>query len=327
MAHELEISEDGVANIAWTREKGLNGVPWHGLGVEVPAGLSPEQMGERARVNWRVETHPVFAELNGQRIETGHKALIRDSDQKVLDVITDDWIPMQNIDALEFFNEFVAAGDMEMTTVGSLKGGRIVWAMAKVNESFELFDGRDRVDANLLFTNPHQYGKSIDVRFTPERVVCHNTLTLSLNSASKNMVRVNHRNEFDADLVKETLGVAKVKLDKYKEMAQFLSQKRFNNENIVEYFNRVFPAMTKKEDENGELKKSRNFKKALEVMHTQPGAELGEGTWWQAFNTVTYMTDHIIGRSADSRLTSAWYGSNMNLKTNALQIAVEMAGA
>jgi hypothetical protein len=39
------------------------------------------------------------------------------------------------------------------------------------------------------------------------------------------------------------------------------------------------------------------------------------------------MTDHVIGRSADTRLTSAWYGYNKNLKTKALELAVEMAEA
>lgn len=322
MSHELEFT-NGVANIAWTKEKGLNGVPWHGLGVEVPPGLTPEQIGERAGVNWRVESHPVFAEVDGVRIETGHNALIRATDKNVLDIITEDWVPMQNEDALAFFNEFVAAGDMEMTTVGSLKGGRIVWAMAKVNEAFELFDGKDRIEANLLFTNPHTYGKSIDVRFTAERVVCHNTLTLAMNQQSKNLVRVNHRNEFDPDAVKETLGVAKHKLAKYKEQAQFLSSKKAASEDVVEYFNRVFPVLTKNDDSKKEASKS--AKKALEILDTQPGAEFGRGSWWQTFNAVTYCTDHIIGRSADTRLQSAWYGANMGLKTKALELALEMA--
>jgi hypothetical protein len=72
---------------------------------------------------------------------------------------------------------------------------------------------------------------------------------------------------------------------------------------------------------------SKSAERALEVIETQPGAEFGRGTWWQAFNAVTYMTDHEIGRSVDSRLTSAWYGANKNLKTKALETAVEMADA
>jgi len=320
MAHNLEII-NGQAQMAYVGE-----TPWHGLGTKVPHDLTPEQMLKAAGLDWTVEAIPAYANINGKQVNVGHSALVRSSDDAVLDVITNDWNPMQNHDAFEFFNDFVGAGDMEMHTAGSLRDGRIVWALAKVNESFELFGGRDQVDNYLLFTNPHQYGQSIDVRMTPIRVVCNNTLTLSLNSQSKSMVKVSHRREFDADLVKETLGVAKEKLTKYKEMAQFLSQKRFNDENIVDYFKRVFPVITTKEDSQKELSKS--AKAALEEhLHDQPGSEFGEGTWWQAFNTVTFMTDHIIGRSVDSRLTSAWYGANKNLKTKALETAVEFANA
>jgi hypothetical protein len=65
----------------------------------------------------------------------------------------------------------------------------------------------------------------------------------------------------------------------------------------------------------------------MEVLHTQPGAEYAEGTWWQPFNAVTYLTDHELGRSADTRLQSAWYGTNRGLKTTALETALEMAEA
>ena len=320
MAHELEMIGDE-ASMAYAGD-----LPWHGLGTRVPNDLTPEQMLKAANLDWRVEAIPAYAEIGGKQVDVGHSALVRDRDNRILDVITNDWNPMQNEAAFEFFNDFVAAGDMEMHTAGSLKDGKIVWALAKVHDSFELFGGRDQVDSYLLFTNPHSYGQSIDVRFTPIRVVCNNTLTLSLNSQSKSMVKVSHRREFDADLVKETLGVAKDKLGKYKEMAQYLSEKRYTEESVVDYFKRVFPVLTQKTNSEKELSKSAKY--ALEdALHNQPGAEMGEGTWWQAFNTVTYMTDHIIGRSADNRLTSAWYGANKSLKTRALETAVEMADA
>lgn len=319
MSHELEF-ENGQALMAYSGD-----VPWHGHGVRVSNDLTPEQMLKAAGLDWTVDPVELFAEVNGKSLKTGHSALVRSKDNKVLDVISDNWKPCQNSEAFEFFNDFVAAGDMEMHTAGSLKGGEYVWALARVKESFELFGGRDRVDAYLHFTNPHQYGRSIDVRFTPIRVVCNNTLTLSLSMKSKNSVQVSHRREFDGDQVKEALGVAKEKLSKYKEMAEFLSQKRYNNESIVDYFTRVFPMITKDEEKKNELSKSATT--ALEVLHRQPGANLGEGTWWQGFNAVTYMTDHMIGRSVDTRLTSAWYGANKSLKTRALEVAVEMANA
>ena len=297
-------------------------LPWHGLGKEVHNDLTPDQMLEAAGLDWEVEKIPAFANVNGKQVSVGHSALVRSSDHKILDVISDDWNPMQNRDAFEFFNDFVMAGDMEMHTAGSLRGGQLVWGLAKIKESFELFGG-DKVDGYLLFTNPHLYGKSIDVRFTPIRVVCNNTLTLAVNSKVENMVKVSHRREFDASQVKETLGIAKEKLNKYKTMAAFLGTKRYTGDNVVEYFKTVFPVLTAKEDSKKTI--SKNASLALDIINTQPGAEFAEGSWWQAFNTVTYMTDHLIGRNADNRLTSAWYGSNKNLKTKALETAVEFA--
>lgn len=321
MAHELEFA-NGQALMAYAGD-----VPWHGHGVRVSNDLTPEQMLQAAGLDWTVDPVDLFAEVGGERLPTGHRALVRSSDQKVIDVITNDWNPNQNIDAFHFFNEFVAAGDMSMETAGSLKGGKIVWALAKLNESFELFGGKDRVDGYLHFTNPHQYGASIDVRFTPIRVVCNNTLTLSLNMKSKSAVKVSHRREFNADEVKDALGIAKHKLDQYKEMAQFLSTKRYNDENVVDFFKRVFPVLTTKKESKKDLSKS--AERAVQIIKTddQPGAEFGKGSYWELFNAVTYMTDHEIGRTVDARLTSAWYGANKGLKTKALETAVEMANA
>lgn len=321
MSHALEMI-NGQAQMAYAGD-----VPWHGLGVKVSNDLTPLQMLQAAGLDWSVDPVELFAEVGDKRLPTGHRALVRSTDQRVIDVITNDWNPVQNEDAFKFFNDFVAHGDMSMETAGSLKDGKIVWALAKVKESFDLFGGNDRVDAYLHFTNPHQYGQSIDVRFTPIRVVCNNTLTLSLNTKSKNMVKVSHRREFDADMVKEALGVAKHKLDKYKEMALYLSEKRYNSENVVDYFKRIFPVLTTKTDSKKEL--SNSAERGIEIIKydSQPGAEYGKGTWWEAFNAVTYMTDHEIGRSVDARLTSAWYGANRGLKTRALELAVEMADA
>lgn len=320
MAHMLEMV-NGQAQMAYAGDK-----PWHGLGVQVPADLTPEQMLEAAGLNWRVEKHPLFTTTGmdvDDVIEVDRKALIRSKDRKVLDIVSDDWNPVQNAEAFDFFNEFVMAGDMEMNTAGSLKDGQIVWGLAKVKESFELFKG-DVIESYLLFSNFHKYGCSTDVRFTPIRVVCNNTLTLSLSSSVERMVKISHRRQFDATNVKEMLGIATDKLQKYKEMAQFLGSKQAKNESVVEYFERLFPAS---ETSKKEKKLSKNAGLAMDILHTQPGAEYAEGSWWQPFNAVTFMTDHLMGRSADTRMQSAWYGSNKGLKTKALELAVEMAEA
>jgi phage/plasmid-like protein (TIGR03299 family) len=301
--------------------------PWHGLGVQVPSDLSPAQMLEKAGLDWTVQKVPAFADIDGQKTNVGWSALVRSSDHEMLSVVSNDWNPVQNHEAFEFFHEYCAAGDMEMHTAGSLRDGQIVWVLAKVKDSFELFKG-DTVESFLLFTNPHKFGQSIDVRFTPIRVVCNNTLTLSLSQNADRMVKKSHRTEFDAAQVKEQLGIATDKLAKYKEMAAFLGSKRYNDGSLKEYFNRVFPVLAYNKEKGPQRKDlSKSATRALEIIGTQPGAQFAEGSWWQAFNAVTYLTDHEIGRSADSRLTSAWFGPNKNLKVKALETAVEFAEA
>ena len=324
MAHELEMLENGEAAMAYVGE-----VPWHGLGKKVPADLSPAQMLTAANLDWTVEKRQMFFKTEGGDVPTNARALVRSSDNKLLTIVSDQWNPVQNIEAFQFFDDFVHAGDMEMHTAGSLKGGKIVWAMAQIKDSFELFGG-DKVDGYLLFSNPHEFGRSIDIRFTPVRVVCNNTLTFALTADSRSQVKVSHRSTFDPDEVKSLLGIAKDKLASYKEQAAFLGSKMYQKETIIEYFNRVFPSLSKDQRSAEDLRKapiSRQAEEAMAVLHTQPGAQFAEGSWWSAFNTITYMTDHKLGRSNDTRLTSAWYGQNRIKKEKALELAIDYAEA
>jgi len=317
MAHQVE-------TMAYAGE-----VPWHGLGVPVSNDLTPVQMMEKAGVDWTVQECESFVDFNGERISTGQKALVRSTDGKVLTNVGKDWNPVQNEQAFEFFSEYVFAGDMEMHTAGSLKDGQMVWALAKVKESFDLFGG-DEVESYLLFSNPHQYGKSIDVRFTPIRVVCNNTLSLSLSMQAERQVKVGHRVEFNPGEVKEALGIASEKLATYREMAEYLGSKRFSMDKLIEYYNTVYPRTSDKRVQDKKLSVetlSRNAKECLDVLETQPGAEFAEGSWWQAYNSVTFVTDHVQGRNADNRLYSSWFGGNQTRKKNALETAIEFAEA
>ena len=318
MAHELEIV-NGQAQMAYVGE-----LPWHGLGTKVPADLTPDQFMVTAGLDWKVTKEKLVTPQGV--IVPNKEALVRTSDNSVLDVVGTGWNPVQNSEAFEFFNDYVVAGDMEMHTAGSLKNGQMVWALAKTKESFELFNG-DQTDNYFLFTNPHQFGKSINIRMTPIRVVCNNTLTLSLSKESDKMVTVNHRKAFDPDMVKEQMGIAREKMEQYKSMAEFLGGKRYTADNVIQYFNEVFGAPAKEKVDNVIPFTSRNAKIAYENLDTQPGANFAQGSWWTAFNSVTHMTDHLQGRENDSRLQSAWYGRNRKVKLNALDKALECADA
>lgn len=309
MAHEIE-HIDGVAQMAYVSEK-----PWHGLGVQVAGNLTPHEMMAAAGLDWTIEK--VQAKVNDQPID--RYGLVRSSDGKVLDIVSEDWNVLQNEEAFDFFSDFIRAADMSMETAGSLRGGTIVWGLARVKESFEVTPG-DRVDSYMLFTSYHKYGFSTDVRFSPIRVVCANTLQLSLNQAASRAVKVSHRKKFDADEVKLVLGVAAEKLEKYKGMAKYLSEAYYTDAKAIEYAMRVFPL-----PEESKRDISRNAERLLAILPTQPGHEFSEGSYWSLANAATYMVDHELGRTDDTRLQSAWYGHGKNLKLQSMELAMEMA--
>ena len=301
-------------------------LPWHGLGVKVSDHLTPKEMLAAAELDWTVEKTPMkYEDTDGENVTVSNKnALVRSSDNSLLDIVGNDWNPVQNSEAFDFFNDYCEAGDMQMHTAGSLREGQMIWALAKTNDSFELFKG-DRTDNYLLFSNPHKYGACIDVRMTPVRVVCNNTLTMALGKENIEAVKLSHRRVFDVEMVKSQMGIAREKLDDYKNVVKFIGSKSFNNQSVTNYLNDVFG----KVDNGGKVLEftSRNAKLAYENINTQPGAQYAEGTFWQAFNSVTYMTDHVMGRSNEGRMDAAWYGRFRNLKTKALEKAVEYAEA
>ena len=301
--------------------------PWGDIGTQVSNDLSPQQIMEKADLNWSVDKVKTYADYQGEKIPTGLEALVRSSDNKILTQVGKNWEPCQNETAFEFFNEYCLEGGMDMESAGSLKGGKMVWALAKIKESFDVVKG-DQVDSYLLFSNPHEYGKSIDVRFTPIRVTCMNTLAMAIKGSAVNGMKVNHRKAFDPQVVKETMGIAHEKFEQYKEVAKFLSKKRFDSQSLIQYYNEVFPRTYKGKDEvivSAYDDLTTNGQKAFDVLQSQPGANFAQGSWWQALNSVTYLTDHVMGREADSRMTSSWFGANANRKVVAVSKAIEFA--
>jgi phage/plasmid-like protein (TIGR03299 family) len=294
--------------------------PWHGLGVSVPHDLTPEDFLIKAGLDWTVRKEPAYYVYNGHPFYTGNAALIRETDGMVLDTVGLDWEPVQNSEMAGFFHDFVMNNEMDIETGGSLQDGKIVWFLAKTKEAFELCEGKDLIENYLLFSNFHKHGNSTDIRNTDIRVVCNNTFSMAHGKEAGLGVKFDHRQKFDAAEAKLALAKAKKAQQDYKEKAEFLTTKSFDPGQPMDYFGELFPTESEKK------KFSRNALLASDMLEQQPGHELGEGSWWQVFNSATFTVDHLIGRNnPDKRLTSAWYGDNRLVKTKALNLAVKYA--
>lgn len=62
--------------------------------------------------------------------------------------------------------------------------------------------------------------------------------------------------------------------------------------------------------------------RVLDLVQAQPGADLADGTAWNAYNAVTYYVDHERGRGESSAVESSLFGQGSNLKQEALELAL-----
>jgi phage/plasmid-like protein (TIGR03299 family) len=329
---------DAIEKMAYTRS---GGVPWHGMGEPVSDKLTPAEMAVAAKLNWRVSKRQMFFKKADGELATmlDKFALVRDSDESLLTIVSKIYKEVQNEDALDFFKKFVKEGHMQMETAGALWHGRYIWALARVNKDFTLGKGSqaDTVKSYILLCQPHAIGRAMIIQFTPIRVVCWNTLQMALGSSlkgKKHAFRMPHSIAF-TDAVKqeaaEALGIAIEQMAEFKEAATLLAKKRATEQQSHEYFREVLKidakaAAAAKEDEEP-VKDSRLLTKFKRALTYAPGQDLNtsKGTWWGSLNAVSYVIDHEIGNDRDTALATAWFGTRALTKRRALVLALEKA--
>lgn len=104
-----------VETMFYTREK-----PWHGLGVEVADALSSAEALAASGLDWKVVQKEILTE-DGAPVP-GFKANVRDSDEKVLGIVSDRYRVVQNEEAFAFTDKLLGEG-VRYETAGSLNGG------------------------------------------------------------------------------------------------------------------------------------------------------------------------------------------------------------
>lgn len=207
MSHEISINRNtGKAEMF----SGSNQTPWHGLGTVVSGLLNSADALKTAGLDWPVLAHPVFAK-NGEYVPAnGYQAICRGDTGEVLSIMSDRYAIIQNVDAFSFFDAVTQSKDAFYDTAGALHGGKRIWIMAKLPGS--VFIGNDEHEKMVLLVTSHDGSYSLMMQQVLTRVVCQNTLSISLSGCS-HQVKIRHcRNWSEKEKVaREALGIA----DKY----------------------------------------------------------------------------------------------------------------
>ncbi|MGS0707642.1 DUF932 domain-containing protein [Acinetobacter sp. ANC 3781] len=342
MAHLIE-------NMAYVGQ-----TPWHGLGNQLTQQQPIDVWAKQAGMDWRIESSDVSYMAKNERGQSiimpyeEQRVLYRSDTHAPLSVVSQRYQEVQPKEILEFYRDLTEQSGFELETAGVLKGGKKFWALARTGQSTAL-KGKDVSNGYILLATACDGTLATTAQFTNIRVVCNNTLAIALRgqSSSAGVVKVPHSTKFDADKVKQQLGISVRAWDEHMYEMKQLSQRKvtqgeaaaffdavFNNtslsiadqeENIIQFYRNVAnptPAKEKSEP-NG-----RAMSKALNMFNGQGrGAALSSAkdTAYGLLCSITEFADHERrAMSTDHRLDSAWFGAGAALKQRGLEQALRL---
>lgn len=231
--------------------------PWHGLGTRVITAPTSKDALELAGLDWQVVQEPIYTET--KELIEGYKANVRDSDRRVLGVVTDRYKVIQNEEAFAFTDELLGEG-VRYETAGSLQGGKKVWLLAHMPHEY-IISG-ERISPYLVFSNTHDGSGAIKVALTPIRVVCNNTLNLALNTAKRSWSMI-HTGDIKEKMqeAKNTLFMAEKYMDALGKEFEALRMISMTDAKVMEFIEELLPV-----DESATSQQIRNIKRLQEDM-------------------------------------------------------------
>lgn len=304
-------------------------IPWHRLGKKVHEGVTTSQAIKEAGLDWQVAMAPLYTGKEHGNQLTDHRAIIREKDKSILGVVGPNYTPLQNSEAFKFFDPFIENDQALLETAGSLRKGRDIWVLAKLNrDPIEIVKG-DVVEKFLLLSNSHRGGVSVRVGFTPVRVVCANTLAMAIGNKNSTLMRVSHSSKVVTalDEVRSIMNMANAEFEATAEQYKLLAKRNISKSDLKKYVRVVF----KTNDGTGraKLREEKMMETIQRLFETGMGNDKKNvrGTYWALYNATTQYLTHEAGKDEDRRLYNLWFGRGFDANKQALDLAVKMAGA
>ncbi len=322
--------------------------PWHGLGTRLAEVATSAEAIAAAGLDWNVIQTPVYTGLpvvqsaegtfkytQIMKPVEGQLAIVRQDTEEVFAVMSDGYTPTQNRTSFVFFDAMVGAGEAIYHTAGSLKGGRRVWILAKLPGDLEI-DG-DVIEKHILLVNSHDGSRAFTVQQTPTRVVCQNTMNVTL-SGDETQFKAKHtsgimRRVNDA---RDLLGFSEAYYEMFMRGVERLVDARMT-EGQMHDFSRDVLGIARDAKAEDIREPATTALASLPVLFQAGQGNSGQNAW-HAYNAVVEYVDHIrpIGRSMasfqdrsvavqDKRLDTAWFGTGAMLKQGAWNAAQRFA--
>ena len=313
-----------VDTMAYAGEK-----PWHGLGNKLTT-LQPLDVWKRqAGMDWMIEESEVRYITGNHTVGAIHtfpeqKVLYRSDTKRPLAVVSKRFQVVQPEEVLEFYRDLTEHAGFELETAGVLKEGRKFWALARTGQS-AMLKGKDQVNGYLLLATACDGSLATTAQFTSVRVVCNNTLQIALGD-NRGAVKVPHRSEFNADAVKQQLGITVAPWNRFVANMKDLVACPVDPDSVDGLLRRMltYPGQPGQAPVVNE-----QAMRSVRALYDGGGrgAQLASsrGTAWGLLNSVTeYVDHHRRARSDDHRREAAWFGQGAQFKQRAWDELIQL---
>lgn len=319
---------------------------WHGLGQQLPDGLSAIEGFREIGLDWDTELREIFTEVmcgvdeNGpvvKRIKVPeHRAQIRVDNNHVLGIVSKDYKKIDNRE-MAIFTDAIAGVDAAVTleTAGSLRNGRRIFACVKLPKTIAI--GADIVEPFVLLSNGHAGEASFSIYPTTVRVVCANTLRMSEQHASRG-ISFRHTGDMDEKLkqAKTTLNLVTREAEIFEEKARAMAGKQLSGAQLLYFLEKTYedtfgklPGLDEVDSAKFErlrIKREETLNAWIKNLDDHRQNVRGiEGSTWAALNAITQWHDHERGRlkqESPARIHSNLFGASADGKRIAFRNAL-----
>lgn len=302
MAHEITHT-NGKAEMAFV---GNRSEIWHGLGQELTRGSSIETWQREAGMDWVINSSELrYTDQDTKtQVFDGKQVLYRSDTREALSVVSSKYKPVQPKEVLEFFRSLVSDAGMELSTAGTLFGGKKFWALADTKQTVVL-PGNDTVNGYLLLSTSCDGSMATAAQFTSVRVVCNNTLSVALGDKRKARVSTSHRSTFNPNNVKGELGLYESAWDKFSKQ---LTQMSATKVSVKDAYNDILEliAHDSSDPTTAEIRTTNEIHSLY--LGGGMGSDLAGKTAFGVLNAMTEYYDWHVGRNASNRLNSSFWG-------------------
>lgn len=331
MSHNISMVNDR-ANIAFLGERKDI---WHRLGQEMKPGMSSNEWATAAGLDWTAIKVPALAALEGEQfdhIAPGERFrkveernfVVRSDNGYPLGFVSDRYEPVQPAEVLDWFDRYISVDDrFQLDVAGSLKNGETIWATATFRDPLDV--AGDKHCARVLMTTTFDGSGSTINQGTMTRVVCNNTLNVSL-ADKRSVIRTRHNTKFDAQAVGRELAQIAKGFGAYKAIGDALAQHEMAKNEMADFFKAALDIPLDAKPKDISTRKQNQYKAIGQAYRTTVVDEgAPQGSAWAALNAITRYVDHDrTGGEDEAKFSSAQFGSGAAMKASAFQMLMPM---